>query len=269
MPIDEAQALSKAIDVRVTDMIEAAIAEYPEGLRPNRRDVIAAKGGLAAMRLDAYLDLAFNPATVELTVLVDHRTLTGEESSAGDSSPEDNSVCETGGQRIDPEVARRLGRDAALVALIEDHHGNPVAVGDKTRAVSRKLRRALEQRDNGMCQFHGCGATSQLHAHHIIYWTNGGPTTLDNLILLCHFHHHQVHEGGWNIRTTDDGGHDFINPHGQLAGVDVFRGRLQPLHTPPGTHAMANNLAERVDDLSWITTMIIHNRTMNEQRRAA
>jgi len=32
---------------------------------------------------------------------------------------------------------------------------------------------------------------------------------------------------------------------------------------------MANNLAERVDDLSWITTMIIHNRTMNEQRRAA
>jgi hypothetical protein len=36
--------------------------------------------------------------------------------------------------------------------------------------------------------------------HHIREWVRDhGPTSLDNLILLCHRHHHAVHEGGWTI----------------------------------------------------------------------
>ena len=31
------------------------------------------------------------------------------------------------------------------------------------------------------------------------HWSHGGPTDLDNLILLCGFHHRFVHEHGWHI----------------------------------------------------------------------
>ncbi|SHN46619.1 HNH endonuclease signature motif containing protein, partial [Cryptosporangium aurantiacum] len=37
-------------------------------------------------------------------------------------------------------------------------------------------------------------------AHHIIPWTHGGPTDMNNLILLCGFHHHRVHDEGWTLQ---------------------------------------------------------------------
>jgi len=57
-----------------------------------------------------------------------------------------------------------------------------------------------------------------------VHWTNGGLTELHNLILLCSFHHHVVHEGGWNI---DPSTHDFIKPTGAVvdrAPSERFRG---------------------------------------------
>ena len=41
----------------------------------------------------------------------------------------------------------------------------------------------------------GCGATRGLHAHHIRHWEDGGPTELDNLVLLCPYHHRLHHRG--------------------------------------------------------------------------
>lgn len=63
---------------------------------------------------------------------------------------------------------------------------------------SRRLRRALEHRDR-CCAVPGCGATRGLHAHHIVHWEDGGPTDLDNLVLLCPFHHRLHHFGGITI----------------------------------------------------------------------
>ncbi len=85
-----------------------------------------------------------------------------------------------------------------------------LGAGRRTRLVSRKLRRALERRDRG-CRFPGCAATRRLHAHHIVHWADGPPTELDNLMLLCTFHHHTVHEGGWRIDPATGA---FVNPHG-------------------------------------------------------
>jgi hypothetical protein len=50
-----------------------------------------------------------------------------------------------------------------------------------------------------LCRFPGCAQTRHLKAHHIVAWSQGGPTDLDNLILLCQFHHTAVHEGGMRI----------------------------------------------------------------------
>ena len=40
-------------------------------------------------------------------------------------------------------------------------------------------------------------------AHHVIPWIDGGPTDLDNLCLLCGFHHREFQRRGWAVRMTD------------------------------------------------------------------
>ncbi|OBI75538.1 HNH endonuclease signature motif containing protein, partial [Mycobacterium sp. E740] len=66
--------------------------------------------------------------------------------------------------------------------------GQPIGAGRLTRVISRRLRRALEYRDR-TCRVPGCHATRGLHAHHIRHWEDGGPTELDNLVLVCPHHH--------------------------------------------------------------------------------
>jgi hypothetical protein len=54
-------------------------------------------------------------------------------------------------------------------------------------------------RDGG-CRFPGCNQRKWVDAHHIIPWMHGGPTTRDNLVILCTRHHRMLHEGGFAIR---------------------------------------------------------------------
>jgi hypothetical protein len=42
-------------------------------------------------------------------------------------------------------------------------------------------------------------------AHHHEHWALGGGTDLDNLLLLCGFHHRRLHAGAFRIRKTADG----------------------------------------------------------------
>jgi hypothetical protein len=62
--------------------------------------------------------------------------------------------------------------------------------------------------------FPGCLHTRFLHGHHIEHWLHGGETRLDNLAMLCTFHHHLVHEGGWTISRGADGTLLFHSPSG-------------------------------------------------------
>ena len=72
--------------------------------------------------------------------------------------------------------------------------GEPIGAGRTTRLINRRLRRALEHR-HPTCAVPGCGATRGLHAHHIRHWEDGGPTELNNLVLLCPYHHRLHHRG--------------------------------------------------------------------------
>jgi hypothetical protein len=80
-----------------------------------------------------------------------------------------------------------------------------IDVGRAKRVVSGPTKRALHARD-GHCLWPGCERPpSWSDAHHLVSWIHGGPTDLDNLVLLCHRHHRLVHEGNWQIAKTDDG----------------------------------------------------------------
>lgn len=98
---------------------------------------------------------------------------------------------------------RYLTCDATCEAWFE-RDGQVIGAGRATRTVNRRLRRALEHR-HPTCAVPGCSATRGLHAHHIRHWEDGGPTDLDNLVLLCPFHHRQHHRGVIAITGPADG----------------------------------------------------------------
>ncbi len=54
-------------------------------------------------------------------------------------------------------------------------------------------------------RFRGCGTPSGwCDAHHIVHWNDGGPTDLDNLILLCGHHHRTLHHTEWRVEIGPD-----------------------------------------------------------------
>lgn len=103
-----------------------------------------------------------------------------------------------GGPSVTAETARRLACDGRLRLMADDDRGRTVGVGRVTRSVPPWLLRVVRHRDGG-CRFTGCGRTAWTDAHHIVYWSQGGPTDACNLVLLCRHHHKLVHEGGWRV----------------------------------------------------------------------
>jgi hypothetical protein len=111
------------------------------------------------------------------------------------------------------ETIRRLGCEANLVAVM--HAGEEIlSVGRRTRAVPPAIRRALRLRDRG-CRFPGCTHTRHVDAHHVRHWADGGETKLSNLVELCGHHHRLLHEGGYGLKSTDDGALIFTRPDGE------------------------------------------------------
>jgi hypothetical protein len=107
------------------------------------------------------------------------------------------------GEPLAPETARRLACDASIVQVLE-RDGVPLKLGRRTRTVPPTLRRALAARDRH-CRYPGCTTQRFVDAHHISHWAAGGPTNLDNLIQLCHYHHRLLHEGRYQITRRPGG----------------------------------------------------------------
>ncbi len=109
------------------------------------------------------------------------------------------------GLPISGATVNRLLCDSEITKVLLDEHLIPVAVGHMKRTLTRKERQALNARD-GHCRYPGCNRPpSQCQAHHIEFYSRGGKTKLENMILLCAHHHWRVHEGGWLLSLTGDG----------------------------------------------------------------
>jgi hypothetical protein len=100
-------------------------------------------------------------------------------------------------------TAQRLLCDAAVQFVLVGE-GHPLYVGRKKRIATIAQIVALIVRDGDTCACPDCPIPVRFtQAHHIHHWEHGGLTDLDNLVLLCHKHHHLVHEGGWRIEMID------------------------------------------------------------------
>ena len=132
----------------------------------------------------------------QISVLIDLDALRGQTDEMGLTDA---------GTELPPEVVRAHACDARIIPMILNGPGGSADVGRCQRTVSLRLRRLLVARDHH-CRWPGCHAPpSRCDAHHVIHWLDGGPTNLDNLVLLCHRHHHQLHQCGYRMVPLPDG----------------------------------------------------------------
>jgi HNH endonuclease len=105
----------------------------------------------------------------------------------------------------------------------------PLDVGAATETIPPHLRRAVAVRDRH-CSFAGCDQPPMAcQVHHVIPRSEGGATKLDNLVLLCSFHHLIVlHRWGWGFRLNADGTTTAVSPDGS---------RTLHSHSPPARAA--------------------------------
>jgi len=113
---------------------------------------------------------------------------------------------------------RLLGTEFPAVSL-------PLDVGAATEEIPPHLRRAVIARDQH-CAFPGCATPpAACQAHHILPRAQGGATRLDNLLLLCAFHHLiAVHRWGWSVTLHGNGTVTARSPDGT---------RTLRSHSPP------------------------------------
>ncbi len=109
-----------------------------------------------------------------------------------------------GGMPIAAETLRRLTCDGRVQITVHDAEGPTVAASKMTRTVPAFLRRELMGRDGG-CVIEGCSNSRWLHAHHVTHFAHGGPTALDNLVMVCGRHHRYLHEGGRSLKRLPNG----------------------------------------------------------------
>jgi hypothetical protein len=107
------------------------------------------------------------------------------------------------GQRLSVDQALRLADEASIAWVVHNSQGGILNYGIGRRFASGPQTLALISRDKG-CAFPGCTDPPEwTERHHIIPWRDHGPTDLDNLCLLCDFHHDRIDTGGWTIHVRD------------------------------------------------------------------
>lgn len=167
----------------------AAIRKRPE-YDGQRLDQVAAT---AFMRLVTSKRAAATPP-VNVGVLIDLTTIT--------SGRHAETTCEySDGTPMPIETARRLACDANIIPMVLGGEAQPLDVGRAKRHATPAQRTALRSMHRtcavGECEreFDDC------EVHHLAEWDqHHGPTDLENLLPLCGYHHHRVHEGRWRLQ---------------------------------------------------------------------
>lgn len=108
------------------------------------------------------------------------------------------------GSQLTSDQLLRIADEADIWPTIINHNNVPLALGRTRRIASTGQTMALHIRDGG-CSFPGCThPSSWCDRHHITNWITGGPTDLDNLTLLCRYHHTHFQQKGWTCRINTD-----------------------------------------------------------------
>ncbi|MEL7155030.1 MAG: HNH endonuclease [Actinomycetota bacterium] len=166
-----------------------------------------------------------------------------ERSASGPGGPS-SQVIVVVGDGIDPQTAAghelsdaavgRLTCDGLVRRVRLDRGGVPIDVGRARRTATDGQWAAIRALHHS-CAWAGCEKRIDwCQLHHIVPWSAGGATDLDNLVPLCSEHHHRVHEGGWSIELLADRSLRITRPDGVVHAVadPPTRSRAAPAPEP-------------------------------------
>jgi len=177
---------------RLRNTIEALFHDRQPDTCPT--DPLLKQHHLRALALDALTKGrgAASSGRIDMSVLIDVDTLISGE------HPKSVIDC---GLPIDlpVETLRRWACLADITPIIVGTDGVSLYLGRDSRVANREQRRALRAMYR-CCALPGCRvAFDNCQIHHLRWFRNLGRTDIDNLLPVCHKHHHLVHEGGWNL----------------------------------------------------------------------
>ena len=178
------------LDGRLRSTIEALFHDHQPDTCPT--DPLLKQHHLRALALVALCTGHASSGRIDMSVLIDAETLLHGE------HPDTVIDC---GLPVDLPVdtLRRWACLADITPIIIAADGISLYLGRTTRTANRAQRRALRAMYR-CCAIPGCTAVfDNCQIHHLTWFRHLGTTDIDNLLPLCHKHHHCVHEGGWKL----------------------------------------------------------------------
>ena len=127
------------------------------------------------------------------------------------------------GTALAPSQFARMLCDSGISRVVLSAHGEPLDASRAQRRFSVTQEKAILARDR-TCRYPGCTrGVEYSEIHHAQEWEEGGPTIVDNAVLLC-FHHHQHIHSEHIIITHHAGGFVFTKPSGEIVGIRRHEG---------------------------------------------
>ena len=120
---------------------------------------------------------------------------------------------------LDSPTLTRLLCDCTMHRMLRDSAGTIIDYGRATRTIPAPLFNTLVVRDEH-CRFPDCDRPpTWCDGHHVRWYSRGGPTNIDNPVLLCNRHHHRLHKPGWHGQLKPDGQFVVTAPHGYVGAT--------------------------------------------------
>ena len=134
------------------------------------------------------------------------------------------------------ELAQALC-DCEITRIVMSAEGVPLDLGRTKRTYAGVHRRAVVARDR-QCAWNGCHTSARWsQVHHIRWWDRDrGSTSIENGVLLCDYHHHEVHRLDLTIeRHAKPPGHVRRQRLSGRPPDNAARVLADALHVPPTT----------------------------------
>jgi hypothetical protein len=139
------------------------------------------------------------------------------------------------GARLPRSVLEELACNAKFTGIVYDRRGRPIWRAQSVRRATEAQRQLLIARDGGCF---ACGARPDIcDAHHVRPVSEGGATSIDNMVLACWSCHHKIHYFGWQIHGPP--GRRTLHPPGEAT--------YGPAHAPERPSLFCSGTSAAID----------------------